>query len=79
MERKKHMTVTILGVLIGLAVLGGLSTLFFKDDNPIEEACEEIIKETTGLEIDLTPNSPEASKEENNTEASVTVRQKQKV
>ena len=30
-----------------------------KDDNPIEEISEEVIKEETGFNIDLTPNSPE--------------------
>lgn len=28
------------------------------DDNPVEQAIEEVIKDTTGLDIDLTPNSP---------------------
>ena len=30
-----------------------------KDDNPIEEAAEFIIKEKTGVEIDFTPESKE--------------------
>lgn len=30
-----------------------------QDDNPIEEAVEEVIKEQTGLDIDLTPLTPE--------------------
>lgn len=63
MERKTKMTLAVIGTLIALVVLGGLSTKFFKDDNPIEEACEEIIKEVTGVEIDLTPESPENNEE----------------
>ena len=30
-----------------------------KEDNPIEETAEKIIKEKTGFDIDLTPKSPE--------------------
>ncbi len=30
-----------------------------KDDNVIEEAIENKLKDTTGLDVDLTPDSPE--------------------
>lgn len=30
-----------------------------KDDNPIEEITEKVIESKTGLDIDLTPASPE--------------------
>lgn len=30
-----------------------------EDDNPIEETVEEVIKIETGLNVDLTPDSPE--------------------
>jgi hypothetical protein len=30
-----------------------------KKDNPIEEACEQIIKNETGIDVDLTPESQE--------------------
>jgi len=33
-----------------------------KDDGPIEEAGEEVIKNKTGMDIDLTPSSPEEPK-----------------
>ena len=33
-----------------------------KDDGPVEEAIEEVIKEKTGLDIDLTPGSPTTQK-----------------
>lgn len=29
------------------------------EDNPVEEAIEAIIQKETGIDIDLTPNSPE--------------------
>jgi len=35
-----------------------------KDDNPVEEKCEDIIKKETGIDIDLTPRSPEKEKDE---------------
>ena len=41
-------------------ILGYYSTLFFGDDNPVEEISEEIIKEETGIDIDLTPHSHES-------------------
>lgn len=31
----------------------------YQDDNPIEEAVEEVIKDETGADVDLTPDSPE--------------------
>jgi hypothetical protein len=31
----------------------------WKDDNAIEEKIEDIIKEKTSLDVDLTPSSPE--------------------
>ena len=50
------------GVLIGGALCIGLaSTWLFKKkpDNKIEEYAEEVIKKETGLDIDLSPGSPE--------------------
>lgn len=31
----------------------------WKQDNVVEEACEEVIKQETGADVDLTPESPE--------------------
>lgn len=33
----------------------------YPDDNPVEEIAEHIIKIETGLEVDLTPESPEVN------------------
>ena len=33
--------------------------LGIQDDNPIEESVEEVIKVQTGLNVDLTPDTPE--------------------
>jgi hypothetical protein len=47
-------------ILVGLAAcVGFFSSYMLKSDNPLEEKCEEIIKEQTGLDIDLTPGSKE--------------------
>jgi len=46
-------------IVILIALIGISSVFFFGDDNPIEEISEEIIKEETGLDIDLTPHSHE--------------------
>lgn len=42
-----------------IVLMGFFSTYLLGDDNPIEELSEEIIKEETGLDIDLTPKSQE--------------------
>lgn len=31
----------------------------YKDENILEEKIEDIIKDKTGIDVDLTPNSPE--------------------
>lgn len=41
-------------------ILGYYSSIFFGDDNPVEEVAEETIKVETGLDIDLTPHSHES-------------------
>ena len=46
-------------VILG-CVLSGCSILrLFGDDNPIEEYAEEVIKDYTGAEVDITGDSPE--------------------
>jgi hypothetical protein len=48
-------------MIVLLATLAGITTAFTtkKSDGPIEELCEEIIKDQTGIDIDLTPGSSE--------------------
>jgi hypothetical protein len=41
----------------------------YPHDNVIEEAAEEVIKSETGLDIDLTPSSPEEWVEDNHPSA----------
>ncbi len=54
---KYKFMIIILAVIIGLT-----SVYFYGDDNAIEELSEEIIKTETGIDIDLTPSSPENKK-----------------
>lgn len=44
-------------LILLVVLMGVVSTYVLGDDNPIEEYSEEIIKEETGIDIDLTPNS----------------------
>ena len=34
----------------------------YKDDNKVEQVVEEVIKDNTGISLDLTPSSPEPEK-----------------
>ena len=44
-------------VAAALAAVGIAHYVFkAKDDNPVEQLAEEVIKDETGLEIDLTPD-----------------------
>lgn len=53
---------TKLAIVAVAASVGYGVTFFFpktKEDNAVEEAMEEIIKQQTGIDVDLTPNSKE--------------------
>jgi len=56
--------ITHLSIVAVVLLVGILSAYLFGNDNPLEEISEEIIKEETGLEIDLTPSSLENPKED---------------
>ena len=46
-------------ILILVVIIGLGSVYFYGDDNAIEEISEEILKQETGIDIDLTPSSSE--------------------
>ena len=48
-------------VLVGLAVIIGVGSrfVFKKSDNIIEEMAEKVIKDRTGFDIDLSPDTKE--------------------
>lgn len=54
---------TIVAILAGLALFSIVATKVFKlkDDNIAEELIENVIEDQTGLDIDLSPSSPEKS------------------
>lgn len=50
----------VLIVVISLCVIGGVASKhFLGPDNPVEETAEDIIRDQTGLDIDLSPSTPE--------------------
>ena len=50
----------ILGcTIVAIACLSSCSALGRYPDNPAEEALEEVIKQETGIDLDLSPSSPE--------------------
>lgn len=49
----------LIGIFIIAVILIVGSIYFFGPDNFFEERAEEVIKEHTGMEIDLTPSTPE--------------------
>lgn len=53
----KNSILSRFGIAIVAAVVGASSVLFMgTNDNPVEQAAETIIKDETGLDIDLTPD-----------------------
>jgi len=48
-------------VVVMLVVIFSCCTQFLglKDDSPLEESLEELVEGYTGLDVDLTPESPE--------------------
>lgn len=56
---REVISIVLISVAIVVGIIGYTTHFFLGDDNPIEESCEEIIKDTTGMDIDLTPGSPE--------------------
>jgi len=51
---------TVIIVIVGVAaIVGLLSARFLGHDGPIEETSEAIIQHHTGIDLDLSPSSPE--------------------
>ena len=46
-------------IVLAAIIVGLLSAYFWYPDNPVEEVSEKIIKEEIGINLDLTPKSPE--------------------
>ena len=52
----------IKAIVIAVSAIIGVGSVVIvkmKHDNPVEEVCETVIKNETGVDLDLTPSSPE--------------------
>lgn len=50
----------LVGIMVACGSCSYLNKKFgLRDDNPFEEAIEEVVKDKTGLDVDLTPDSKE--------------------
>ncbi len=49
-----------IAIIAGALIVGLLSQVFIfkKPDNPVEQLAEEVIKDQTGVTIDLSPEEP---------------------
>jgi hypothetical protein len=56
-------TLVIIIAIAALAAIGIVSQKYFGEDNVVEETVEAIIKEKTGLDIDLSPKTIEEKKD----------------
>ena len=59
--------IKIVGIIVvAAAVICGIASrfIFKKSDNVVEEIAEKVIKDKTGYDIDLSPDTPEPKKEE---------------
>lgn len=55
--------IEIIGLIILIiAVLATINIFGAKEDGPLEEVTETIIEKKLGVDIDLTPNSPESNR-----------------
>lgn len=55
-------TLVFLGLLAGVTLVGVGSSYYLGDDNQVEESAEAYIEKQTGVDLDLTSNSPEKKK-----------------
>jgi len=48
----------LIGLIVMISlIIGYISVLVLGNNNPIEEAVEDVIKEETGISLELTPDS----------------------
>lgn len=50
----------VVGILVVALLAGHVSSRFLGEDNPVEEAAEEVIESQTGINLDLSPDSDES-------------------
>ena len=56
-------SIVIISIVVAASVITGIvSTHFWGSNNPVEQDCEEVIKEETGIDLNLSPGAtPPAS------------------
>ena len=52
-------------VVVGGIAVGSKYYFGLKDDNIVEEISEDVIREATGVDVDLSPSSPEVQTRQN--------------
>ncbi len=62
-SKKVKMWTAISGSLLGAIVAGCSYLSKYPQDNMLEEITEDLIEKETGIDIDLSPFSPESTKE----------------
>jgi hypothetical protein len=56
----RDFSIPIIIIIVGIVtVVGIISTTFMGEDNPVEEVSESVIKQETGLDVDLSPSTPD--------------------
>ena len=54
-------------ILVVALAIGFISIKFLGSDNVVEEAAEEVIKAETGVDLDLSPDTPETQQKADTT------------
>lgn len=56
----KDVSIILFVAIVSICVIGGIiSRTFYGPDNAIEEFAEDIIERETGINLDLSPSTPE--------------------
>lgn len=56
----KDVSIVLFVAIISICVIGGvISRTFYGPDNYIEEFAEDVIQKQTGINLDLSPSTPE--------------------
>ena len=55
------MSITLIAIIVGACIIVGIASVyFFGANNPVEEACEAVIKQETGMDIELSKSDTPA-------------------
>jgi len=68
--KRCSVSLTIIIVVAIAAIAGAISSRFLGNDNVVEQVAEDIIKEETGIDVDLSPEVQKAASQPSASEAS---------